>query len=77
MSLKASFVSFLNLKYPSLDAALLDSVISDRLISPFQVTLSSAQVVTIKAEIKKWGAETYTRKVHTIDQEIMDALREK
>jgi hypothetical protein len=68
MSLKASFVSFLHLKYPSLEASLLDSVISDRLISPFQVELRAAQVEVIKSEIKKywklreWGAHHLSEK---------------
>ncbi len=68
MSLKASFVSFLHLKYPSLEAGLLDSVISDRLISPFQVQLSQEQVENLKNEIKKywqlreWGAHHLNEK---------------
>ena len=68
MSLKASFVSFLNRKYPGLEASLLDSVISDRLLSPFQITLSNMQVNTIKSEIKKywklreWGAHHLNEK---------------
>ena len=47
---------------------MLDSVISDRLLSPFQVTLSAGQVGAIKNEIKKywqlrnWGAHHLNEK---------------
>ena len=73
MSLKASFVSHLIQKYPHLNSAHLDNLVSDRLISPFQITLSEVQVSTIKSEIKKywqlreWGKLQLSEKYATYD----------
>lgn len=61
MSLKASFVSYLNQKYPQIAVNLLEQLISDELLSPFQVSLSQDQVKSIKNEIaaywplRNWG----------------------
>lgn len=63
MSLKASFVSYLNQKYPNLSADLLNQLISEQLLSPFQILLSQEQINTIKRQIKgfwklrNWGGE--------------------
>lgn len=61
MSLKASFVSYLNQKYPALSTEQLSPLISDELLSPFQIKLSTAQVNKIKQEVdsywnlREWG----------------------
>ena len=61
MNLKTSFVSYLGQKYPQLSVDLLSQLISEQLLSPFQVTLSREQVSTIKNEIqtywklREWG----------------------
>lgn len=61
MGLKASFVSFLYQKYPELSVDIMNQLISEELISPFQVTLSQFQVDTIQNEIaqywklREWG----------------------
>ncbi|MCC2679665.1 MAG: hypothetical protein K0R29_2241 [Pseudobdellovibrio sp.] len=63
MEMKASFVSFLQKKYPRLAAETLQNNVADQLLSPFQVKLSSAQIAMIKNEIKSywklraWGEE--------------------
>lgn len=54
MNLKASFVSHLAQKYPNLDPTLLESLVSENLLSPFQVPLSSQQIELIRSEIKKY-----------------------
>jgi hypothetical protein len=61
MSLKSSFVSYLNQKYPELTAEQLNPLISDQLLSPFQITLSKNQIEQIKTEVnaywnlRSWG----------------------
>lgn len=61
MSLKASFVSYLNQKYNNLEPDLLNQLISEQLLSPFQISLSPEQLQTIKKEIsgywklRNWG----------------------
>ncbi|MBC7741027.1 MAG: hypothetical protein H7061_02440 [Bdellovibrionaceae bacterium] len=61
MNLKASFVTFLNEKYPQLSVEVLNNLIYEQLISPYQVTLSSKQVQSIQTEInhywqlREWG----------------------
>ncbi len=63
MNLKASFVEFLNLKYPRLSHDLLNATISDQLLSPFQISLSAKTIQTLKDEIKnywklrQWGVK--------------------
>lgn len=56
MNLKSRFVYYLNKKYPQLDTSILDPLISDQLLSPFQIELSAAQVSKIKDEIKSYWA---------------------
>jgi hypothetical protein len=70
MSLKSSFVSYLNQKYPELSPEQLNPLVSDQLLSPFQVTLSKNQIEQIKTEVnaywnlRSWGeshlAERYS-----------------
>lgn len=61
MNLKASFVSYLNQKYPHLSLDILEQLTSEQLLSPLQITLSQKQVLTIKNEInlywklRNWG----------------------
>jgi hypothetical protein len=63
MEMKASFVSFLQKKYPHLSEDSLNTAISEQLLSPFQVSLSQQQVSQLQNEIKSywklrdWGAE--------------------
>lgn len=68
MNLKTSFVSYLYQKYPELSPELLGGLISEQLLSPFQITLSQKQVDTIKNEInhywqlRQWGVENLDSK---------------
>lgn len=63
MSVKASFVSFLNQKYPAISLDKLNELVSDNLISPFQIELSSEQIDLIKSEIKTyWQLRHWTEK---------------
>lgn len=55
MSLKSSFVSFLNKKYPDLSVSQLDQLISDQLLSPFHVQLDSAVLQNIQSDIEKYS----------------------
>ena len=60
MNLKSRFVSHLNKKYPFLGTSLLEPLISDQLLSPFQITLSLTQIQNIKSEIKAyWGLRNW------------------
>lgn len=60
MNLKSRFVYYLNKKYSSLDTSLLEPLISDQLLSPFQITLSLEQIQNIKSEIKAyWGLRNW------------------
>lgn len=52
MSLKSSFVQFLNSKYPSLSVAALNNLISDQLLSPFHVQLPSSALQKLQTEIQ-------------------------
>lgn len=66
MSVKASFVSFLNKKYPELGLDNLNELVSDNLISPFQIELSQEQIDLIKNEIKiYWQLRQWTEKNKT------------
>ncbi|MGZ3691355.1 MAG: hypothetical protein ACXVAX_07620 [Pseudobdellovibrio sp.] len=62
MNMKASFVSFLNQKYPQLKIEQLNDLISEQLLSPFQVHLTQLQADSIQKEIsqywklRNWGA---------------------
>jgi hypothetical protein len=63
MSVKASFVSFLNKKYPELGLDKLTELVSDNLISPFQIELSNEEIEHLKNEIKKyWQLRQWTEK---------------
>lgn len=63
MNVKASFVSFLNKKYPELSLNKLKELVSDNLISPFQIELSHEQIDIIKNEIKSyWKLRNWTEK---------------
>lgn len=61
MSLKASFVSYLQQHHPQLNSSQTESLISEELLSPFQVRLSTTQIEKIRHEIKlywklrSWG----------------------
>jgi len=54
MNLKASFVNHLNQKYPNLDKVVLEPLVSENLLSPFQVPLSAQLITSIRDEIKKY-----------------------
>lgn len=54
MSLKASFVSHLASRYPELNTTVLNGLVSEQLISPFQVTLSPEQINTLKQQIREY-----------------------
>ncbi len=68
MNLKSRFVSYLTEKYPKLETNLLDPLISDQLLSPFQVSLSTVQIKSIKKEIssywalRNWGEQNLVSK---------------
>lgn len=63
MSVKASFVSFLNKKFSAISIDQLNELVSDNLISPFQIELSHSQVEQIKNEIKVyWQLRNWTEK---------------
>lgn len=63
MNLKSRFVYYLNKKYSSLETSILEPLISDQLLSPFQISLSATQIQTIKNEIsaywqlRNWGEQ--------------------
>ena len=54
MNLKASFVDYLIQKYPEFNRELLQPLVSENLLSPFQIPLSSELIASIKSEIKKY-----------------------
>lgn len=61
MSLKASFVSYLQQNHTRLNSSQIQDLISDELLSPFHVSLSAAQIEKIRHEIslywklRRWG----------------------
>lgn len=63
MSLKSSFITFLNQKYPELSSSELENQISEQLLSSYQVTLSSETIKDIQNQIRmfwslrQWGVE--------------------
>ena len=63
MNLKASFVSFLQQKYPQMQEEQTNTLISEQLLSPFQITLTSEQVSQLQKEIdgywklREWSVE--------------------
>jgi len=66
MEMKASFVSFLQKKYPRLAVETLQNTVADQLLSPFQVKLSLKQIHHIQSEIstywklRSWSEEKLT-----------------
>lgn len=52
--MKASFISFLQERYPDLDPNVLGVLISDNLLSPHQVPITQQQVDTIRSDIQKY-----------------------
>jgi hypothetical protein len=60
MNLKASFVDYLIQKYPQFNQELLAPLISENLLSPFQISLSGEMIESIRTEIKKyWKLRTW------------------
>lgn len=63
MSLKSSFITFLNQKYPEISLSDLENQVSDQLISSCQVPLSAETIADIQNQIKQfwqlrqWGVE--------------------
>ncbi|MBC7420824.1 MAG: hypothetical protein H7328_08850 [Bdellovibrio sp.] len=61
MNLKASFVTFLNQKFPGIGAEVLENTVAENLLSPFQVNLTRKQMASIQTEInaywklREWG----------------------
>ncbi len=61
MNLKASFVTFLDKKYPQIGLDVLQDAVSEQLLSPSQVPLTKSQIELIQKEIKiywklrSWG----------------------
>ena len=76
MSLKSSFVSFLNKKYPDLSVSQLDQLISDQLLSPFHVQLDSAVLQTIQNDIEKYGQMAASMNSQISNQYQSKALRQ-
>lgn len=72
MSLKASFVSYLNQKYPALSQEQLSPLVSDQLLSPFQIKLSTEQISKIKQEVesywnlREWGQKNLSTRFDSI-----------
>lgn len=68
--MKASFVSFLQKKFPRLSPETLQNTVAEQLLSPFQIKLSHAQIQQIKNEIKlywklrSWGEENLSANYH-------------
>lgn len=56
MNLKSSFVRFLNEKYPDLESEMLESMISDQLLSPFHIDLTENTFEQLKTEIQGYEA---------------------
>jgi len=54
MNTKASFVQFLNAKYPSLTQERLNELISDQLLSPYSVRLPFSTLTKIQTEIQQY-----------------------
>lgn len=54
MSLKASFVSYLQQNHPALNSSQTGGLISDELLSPFQVKLTPIQIEKIRHEISQY-----------------------
>lgn len=68
MNLKASFVNHLTQKYPDLTSGLLEPIVSEQLLSPFQVSLSSEIISSIQSEIKKYWKLRQWSATHLADK---------
>ena len=75
MSLKSSFNHYLIQKYPELNPQQLDLLVSENLLSPFQVKLNSSLIADMKNEIKGyWELRSWSEKNLSTKYESM-ALR--
>ncbi|AGH96460.1 hypothetical protein [Pseudobdellovibrio exovorus] len=52
--MKASFVCYLKEKYPEFDLPQLNELVSEQLLSPFQIPLSTSQIQQIRTEIQQY-----------------------
>lgn len=63
MPLKASFISFLQSRFPQLEPQVLETAVSDQLLSPFQISLTADQIEKLREEIRhywklrEWGTK--------------------
>ena len=63
MSLKSSFNHYLMQKYPELNLQQVDLLVSENLLSPFQVKLNSSLIADMKNEIKGyWQLRSWSEK---------------
>jgi hypothetical protein len=70
MNLKSSFVQFLNEKYPAIEKNMLDSMISEQLLSTFHVTLSKNTFEQLQNEIRSYqNLRAWSQKNLTADYE--------
>ncbi len=70
MNLKSSFVQFLNEKYPAIEKSILDSTISEQLLSPFCVTLTENTFKQLQTEITRYqNLRSWSEKNLTTDYE--------
>lgn len=61
--MKASFVSYLNQKYPELSVDTINPLLSEQLLSPYQIKLSSQQLKQIKNDVQDyWNLRTWGEK---------------
>lgn len=73
MNLKASFVDYLIQKFPDFQRESIDSIISENLLSPFQVPISKKQIQSIRQEIqhywklRNWGATHLATRYQNMD----------
>lgn len=73
MTSKSSFIPHLLEKYPNFKQAQLDLLVSDQLISPFQISLSPSVLTQIQNEIKSywsfrsWGEKNISEKYDKYD----------
>ncbi len=61
--MKASFVSYLLKKYPNFNFNQLDNLISENLISPYQVKIKTEQLIDLKNQIQHyWNLRSWSQK---------------
>ena len=75
MNLKASFVTFLNQKFPRLSLEVLESTVSDNLLSPFQVNLAPKQFAAIQTEIDAYWKLRAWGETHLAEEYAQHGLR--